>query len=209
MSKIRNMPDTLVGGISRMFVGKSALKERSFYDIQDIPTLELKQSEYPALASALNLLDEVFDLQNKSQWLRRGLINRLLGAPWVSHATNKRIVQGASSLLAPDKLEAILSSILNNVWPEGDRFNPTTPLREDSTRLRTKLAAKISLFALLSDDLKHVVGSVTCNSGLLNFFQMLQNKKLNTRLLLILFNRLLVVILQTESVTKHAQLLLN
>lgn len=112
MSKIRNMPDTLVGGISRMFVGKSALKERSFYDIQDIPTLELKQSEYPALASALNLLDEVFDLQNKSQWLRRGLINRLLGAPWVSHATNKRIVQGASSLLAPDKLEAILSSIL-------------------------------------------------------------------------------------------------
>uniref|UniRef100_A0A182K4V2 PX domain-containing protein n=1 Tax=Anopheles christyi TaxID=43041 RepID=A0A182K4V2_9DIPT len=206
MSKIRNMPDTLVGGISRMFVSKSSLKERSFYDIQDIPTLELKQSEYPALASALNLLDEVFDLQNKSQWLRRGLINRLLGAPWVSHATNKRIIQTAGSLLAPDKLEAVLSSILNNVWPEGDRFNPTTPLREDSTRLRTKLAAKISLFALLSDDLKHVVGSVTCNSGLLNFFQMLQNKKLNTRLLLILFNRLLVVILQTENITKHAQL---
>ncbi|XP_050068170.1 sorting nexin-13-like [Anopheles maculipalpis] len=206
MSKIRNMPDTLVGGISRMFVSKSSLKERSFYDIQDIPTLELKQSEYPALASALNLLDEVFDLQNKSQWLRRGLINRLLGAPWVSHATNKRIIQTASSLLAPDKLEAILSSILNNVWPEGDRFNPTTPLREDSTRLRTKLAAKISLFALLSDDLKHVVGSVTCNSGLLNFFQMLQNRKLNTRLLLILFNRLLVVILQTENITKHAVL---
>ncbi|XP_035897765.1 sorting nexin-13-like isoform X2 [Anopheles stephensi] len=206
MSKIRNMPDTLVGGISRMFVSKSSLKERSFYDIQDIPTLELKQSEYPALASALNLLDEVFDLQNKSQWLRRGLINRLLGAPWVSHATNKRIIQTASSLLAPDKLEAVLSSILNNVWPEGDRFNPTTPLREDSTRLRTKLAAKISLFALLSDDLKHVVGSVTCNSGLLSFFQMLQNRKLNTRLLLILFNRLLVVILQTENITKHALL---
>ncbi|XP_052890648.1 sorting nexin-13-like isoform X3 [Anopheles moucheti] len=206
MSKIRNMPDTLVGGISRMFVSKSSLKERSFYDIQDIPTLELKQSEYPALASALNLLDEVFDLQNKSQWLRRGLINRLLGAPWVSHATNKRIIQTASSLLATDKLESILSSIINNVWPEGDRFNPSTPLREDSTRLRTKLAAKISLFALLSDDLKHVVGSVTCNSGLLNFFQMLQNKRLNTRLLLILFNRLLMVILQTENITKHALL---
>ncbi|XP_050101235.1 uncharacterized protein LOC126581550 isoform X5 [Anopheles aquasalis] len=204
MSKIRNMPDTLVGGISRMFLGKGPLKERTFYDIQDIPTLELKQSEYPALASALHLLDEVFDLQNKSQWLRRGLINRLLGAPWVSHATNKRIVQTASSLLATDKLELILSSVLNNLWPEGDRFNPTSALREDSTRLRTKLAARISLFALLSDDLKHVVGSVTCNTGLLQFFQMLQNRKLNTRLLLILFNRLLLVILQTESITKHA-----
>ncbi|XP_035772640.1 uncharacterized protein LOC118456191 isoform X1 [Anopheles albimanus] len=204
MSKIRNMPDTLVGGISRIFLGKGPLKERTFYDIQDIPTLELKQSEYPALASALHLLDEVFDLQNKSQWLRRGLINRLLGAPWVSHATNKRIVQTANSLLATDKLELILSSVLNNLWPEGDRFNPTSALREDSTRLRTKLAARISLFALLSDDLKHVVGSVTCNTGLLQFFQMLQNRKLNTRLLLILFNRLLLVIFQTESLTKHA-----
>lgn len=36
-------------------------------------------SEYPALTCALNLLDEVFDLQARSQWLRRGLINRLLG----------------------------------------------------------------------------------------------------------------------------------
>ncbi|XP_055613331.1 sorting nexin-13-like isoform X2 [Uranotaenia lowii] len=204
MSKIRNMPDTLVGGISRMFLGKGPLKERTFYDIQDIPTLEMKQSEYPALTSALNLLDEVFDLQNKSQWLRRGLINRLLGAPWVSHATNKKIIQLAGSLLAMDKVEAVLSAVLNNVWPDGDRFNPNPPIREDSTRLRTKLAAKIALFALLSDDLKHVVGSVTCNTGLLNFFQMLQNRKLNTRLLLILFEHVLRVVFQTDSMTKHA-----
>uniref|UniRef100_A0A1Q3G2G8 Putative sorting nexin n=1 Tax=Culex tarsalis TaxID=7177 RepID=A0A1Q3G2G8_CULTA len=204
MSKIRNMPDSLVGGISRIFLGKGPLKERTFYDIQDIPTLELKQSEYPALASALNLLDEVFDLQNKSQWLRRGLINRLLGAPWVSHATNKKIVQLAGSLLAMDKVEVVLSAVLNNVWPDGDRFNPNPPLREDSTKLRTKLAAKIALFALLSDDLKHVVGSVTCNTGLLNFFQMLQNKKLNTRLLLILMDHVLRVAFHTDSMTKHA-----
>lgn len=89
------------------------------------------------------------------------------------------------------------------MWPEGDRFNPSPPLREDSTKLRTKLAAKIALFALLSDDLKHVVGSVTCNTGLLNFFQMLQNKKLNTRLLLILIDHLLRVMFQTDSMTKH------
>lgn len=204
MSKIRNMPDTLVGGISRMILGKGSAKERTFYAIQDIPTLEMKQSEYPALTSALNLLDEVFDLQNKSQWLRRGLINRLLGAPWVSHATNKKIVQLAGTLLAMDKVESVLSAVLNNIWPEGDRFNPIPPLREDSTKLRTKLAAKIALFALLSDDLKHVVGSVTCNSGLLNFFQMLQNKKLNTRLLLIVLDHVLKAVFQTENMTKHA-----
>lgn len=95
-----------------MILGKGPTKERTFYDIQDIPTLEMKQSEYPALTSALNLLDEVFDLQNKSQWLRRGLINRLLGAPWVSHATNKKIVQLAGSLLGMDKVEVVLSAVL-------------------------------------------------------------------------------------------------
>lgn len=90
------------------------------------------------------------------------------------------------------------------MWPEGDHFNPNPPLREDSTKLRTKLAAKIALFALLSDDLKHVVGSVTCNSGLLNFFQMLQNKKLNTRLLLVVMDHVLKEVFQTDSMTKHA-----
>lgn len=42
-------------------------------------------SEYPALTSALNLLDEIFDLQARSQWLRRGLINRLLGTYTTIH----------------------------------------------------------------------------------------------------------------------------
>lgn len=86
--------------------------------------------EYPALTSALNLLDEVFDLQARSQWLRRGIINRLLGmriqnsinkiiqiskisgAPWVSHAANKRIVHAAKGLIEVEKIESLLSAVL-------------------------------------------------------------------------------------------------
>lgn len=49
-----------------------------------------------------------------------------------------------------------------------------------------------------------MVGSVTCNTGLLNFFQMLQNKKLNTRLLLILLDHVLRVAFHTDNMTKHA-----
>lgn len=68
--------------------------------------------DYPALTSALNLLDEVFDLQARSQWLRRGIINRLLGAPWVSHATNKKIIQATKAAIAPERIETIMSAIL-------------------------------------------------------------------------------------------------
>lgn len=90
----------------------------------------------------------------------------------------------------------------NNIWPDGK--HQTTPnLREDNTKLRTRMAAKISLFALLSDDLKHLVGSETTRSGLLSFFEMFQNSKLNTRLVLVLLNDILNVIYQTDSMTKH------
>lgn len=91
-------------GMAKILLGRGPNKESAFLDVTPIH-LEVKlicyfrtffvqmlkkkkrlinfhyqhSSEYPALTSALNLLDEVFDLQARSQWLRRGLINRLLG----------------------------------------------------------------------------------------------------------------------------------
>lgn len=65
------------------------------------------------------------------------------------------------------------------------------------------MAAKTALFALLSDDLKHVVGSETTRHGLLTLFGMCQNRKLNLRLLLVLFNDILTTMYQTDSLTKH------
>ncbi|XP_037036659.1 sorting nexin-13-like isoform X1 [Bradysia coprophila] len=200
MRTIKNMPDTLVGGIAKIFLGKGPMKEASFLDVAPI---HLEQSsEYPALTSALNLLDEVFDLQARSQWLRRGIINRLLGAPWVSHTANKKIIQAAKSLIEVDKIEHLLMVILNNIWPEGKRSSGPAA-REDNTKLRTRMASRIALFALLSDDLKHVLGSETTRHGLLNLFQMLQNRKLNLRLMLILLNDVLTTVYQTDSMTQH------
>lgn len=67
----------LISGVAKILLGRGAVKETAF--LQDTPLHLDHSSEYPALTSALNLLDEVFDLQARSQWLRRGLINRLLG----------------------------------------------------------------------------------------------------------------------------------
>ncbi|XP_055676635.1 sorting nexin-13-like [Lutzomyia longipalpis] len=201
MRTIRNMPDNLVGGLAKIFLGRGSLKEQPpFMGVTS--AIQLESSEYPALASALNLLDEVFDLQMRSQWLRRGIINRLLGAPWVSSAANKKIIQGAKNLIEVDKIELLLSSVLNSIWPDGKQARKSVP-REDNTKLRTRMAAKIALFALLSDDLKHVVGSETTRSGLLNFFSMWQHKTLNLRLVLVLLNDVLTLLYQTDSMTKH------
>ncbi|XP_055377487.1 sorting nexin-13-like isoform X2 [Condylostylus longicornis] len=198
MRTIRSMPDTLVGGFSRMLLGKGPLKEQTLLEIN------IEQSEYPALNSAIHLLDEVFDLQARSQWLRRGIINRVLGAPWVSQTANKKIVHHAKSLIELEKIEQLLGSVIKSIWPDGKSFRKNSP-RDDTTKLRTRVAAQMSLFTLLFDDLKRVVGSETTRHGLLNLFEMWQHGKLNLRLALILLNDVLTCVYKVESMTAHVQ----
>ncbi|XP_031625971.1 sorting nexin-13 isoform X2 [Contarinia nasturtii] len=205
MRTIKNMPDTLVGGMARILLGKGPAKETAFLDVTPIHLEHSSEyAAYPALTSALNLLDEVFDLQARSQWLRRGLINRLLGAPWVSQAANKRITQAAKTTIELEKIENLLGIILNTIWPDGKRSNQSVS-RDENTKLRTRMAAKVALFTLLADDLKHVVGSETTRYGLLNSFSMWQHKTLNKRLVLVLFNELLTTLYQTDDLTKHVK----
>lgn len=65
------------------------------------------------------------------------------------------------------------------------------------------MAAKVSLFALLGDDLGHLVGSETTRWGLLNMYSMWQNKTLNLRLCLIVLEDALKLVYGVDSLTKH------
>lgn len=113
MTKIKNMPDSLVGGLSRLLTGgRETLKHHHGPYLTENPQAQMDGAEYPALRSMLNLMDEVFDLQTRSQWLRRGIVNRVLGAPWVSSSANKKIVQAAKGLVEEEKIEMLLSNIL-------------------------------------------------------------------------------------------------
>lgn len=69
--------------------------------------------------------------------------------------------------------------------------------------MRTRMAAKVSLFALLGEDLGHLVGSETTRWGLLNIYSMWQNKTLNLRLCLIILEEALKLIYGVDSLTKH------
>lgn len=113
MTKIKNMPDSLVGGLSRLLSGgRDTSKHRHASYLMENPQVQMDGAEYPALRSMLNLMDEVFDLQQRSQWLRRGIVNRVLGAPWVSSAANKKIVLAAKGLVEEEKIEMLLSNVL-------------------------------------------------------------------------------------------------
>lgn len=58
---------------------------------------------------------------------------------------------------------------------------------------------------MLTDELKHIVGSETTRYGLLNCFTMWQHKTLNKRLVLVLFNEILTSLYKTDDLTKHTK----
>jgi sorting nexin-13 len=196
MRTIKNVPDNVIGGISKLFMTKSADKF-AYSDMIDAQN----SVEYPALMSFVNLLNSVFDLEARSQWLKRG-IQGIISAPFVGQSANKKIKEVVQkNILDPEVVHGVLCGLLNNMWPNGTRQDSLS--REDTTKLRTRLAAKVAIFAFFTDDLKHILGSETTKIGLQNFIEMLQYPQLNQRLILVLLDRLLTAIFPTDNMTKH------
>ena len=143
---IRNMPDNFIGGLSRIFLQKN-IGKMALSDAMDAPT---SNADYPALLSFVNFLDVAFDLDSRSQWLKKGL-QGIVGAPFISQSLNKKIQEIAQKyILEPERIEGVFCGILNNVWPNGVRQDNIE--REDTTKLRTRMAAKIAFFAFLSGE---------------------------------------------------------
>lgn len=147
MKTIRNMPDSFIGGLSRVFLHKN-IEKLAMGDVMDAPQ---SNAEFPALISFVNLLDVAFDLDSRSQWLKKGL-QSIVAAPFISHSLNRKIQDIAQKyILDPERIEGVLRGILENVWPNGIRQDGLK--REDTTKLRTRMAAKIAFFAFLSGEL--------------------------------------------------------
>jgi len=138
------------------------------------------------LRITLLLMDEIFDLRERNQWLRRQIvfvlrqiIKNLLG-----DIVNRRIIDFYTHLTSPSMLGALTKSIRESLWPEGFPAE-TAPPRDETTKMRTRVGAKVALFASLPDELRRVIGSETSRAGLLVLFDMLQRPVLNKRLVIV------------------------
>lgn len=142
MRTIKSVPDNVIGGLSKIFVARSSDK----FEIND--AMDTTNADNPTLTSFINLLNSIFDLDSRSQWLKRG-IQRIISAPFVSQSINRKIKEIVQkNILDPNVIHGILCGILNNTWPNGV-FQESVP-REDVTKLRTRMAAKIAIFAFFT-----------------------------------------------------------
>lgn len=155
--------------------------------------LDLESEDNIPLRIMLLLMDEVFDLKSKNLWLRRRIIAvvRQLIHATSGDAINKRIVDKVEELTSPTSIASYIQSFKMTIWPMTTNTNQSNE-RSHSTKMVTRIIAKSCLISLVSDDLKHIIGSETSKRGILRVFAMFQNEILNRRLVIVLIESLLM-----------------
>lgn len=188
MRTLRGVPGQLFSTVDDLMEGLSKVLSNSKSESTVVlPSLQERSdvgTELP-LRVLLLLLDEVFELRKRNQWLRRqisALLRQLLTVMF-SHVLNKRIIECISSLTSPGTIVQCLDIVKRTYWSEGNGIPRRTYPRDAAERARARVAVKAALLAVCQEELKHIIGSETTHRGLMTVFELFQNPVLNKRLL--------------------------
>ncbi|XP_020290233.1 sorting nexin-13-like isoform X2 [Pseudomyrmex gracilis] len=190
---VKTMPDNMLSTVDGVMDNLSKLfsnskKSSIFYENTKVGAgLDTETDDNIPLRIMLLLMDEIFDLKVRNQWLRRRIITllRQIIRTMFGDIVNRRIVEYVSFLTSPSKVAGYLRLFKNSFWPNGVKAESKPP-RDTEMKNRTRVAAKVALLSCLSDELKHIIGSETTRCGLLRVFELFQRPVLNRRLLYVL-----------------------
>ncbi|KAG8224739.1 hypothetical protein J437_LFUL005308, partial [Ladona fulva] len=137
----------------------------------------------------LLLMDEVFDLQSRNQWLRRRIVTllRQVVKAMFGDIVNRRIVDYIGWATSPERVAEYLRSFKQAFWPNGCRAPPAEPRCEET------------------HELKHIIGSETTRRGLNTVFDAFQYPSLNRRLCIVLVEGFLTNLFPERSLTRVFQ----
>ncbi|XP_061598646.1 sorting nexin-13 isoform X2 [Cololabis saira] len=201
---VKGLPDSLAEGMTKVSDNMGRMSERLGQDLKSsilkVPPLLPKSDIDPEhcrvsaqlddnvddnipLRVMLLLMDEVFDLKEKNQWLRRNiknLLQQLIRATY-GDTINRKIVDHVDYMTSPEQVAEYVKKFRDSYWPNGI-LAETLPRRDKCIRMRTRVAAKTSLLGIMPDELKHIIGADTTRKGILRVFDMFQYQPMNRRL---------------------------
>jgi hypothetical protein len=149
----------------------------------------------------LVLIDEIFDLKEKSQWFRQSLISILKGyiRNFKGNSMNKKIKEHIADYMSEESLARFIKRFRKRIWPKGVLADKTDP-RSKSVIEITKVLAKTKLLSLVSDELKTILSGEITRQGLHNLFDLFQYKALNKRFIYVIIENLFVSLFQQNLV---------
>nr|XP_045621515.1 sorting nexin-13-like isoform X1 [Procambarus clarkii] len=207
MSKaVRSMPDTvlntvdgMVDGIYRRFVKPTHPRLTASADYAHRGSLDLEGDENIPLRILLLLMDEVFDLRSKDQWFRRRImlfLRQILKAMF-GDIVNRRIVDYVAFITSPEQVADYIKTFRESFWPNGTLAAPSLE-RDNSIKMRTRVAARTCMLASISDELKAILGSQTTARGVLGVYDTVQWTSLNKRLVYVLLEGIIESVLSNQ-----------
>ncbi|XP_056629792.1 sorting nexin-13-like isoform X1 [Diorhabda sublineata] len=206
MKTIKNMPEHLINTVDEVVVGLTKVfhpKPVRFPEACKVGASIEETDDNIPLRIMLLMMDEVFDLKSRNQWLRRRIVTllRQIVRTMFGDIVNRRILEYVSFITSPKNVAHYLYIFKHSFWPNGIR-NEKKPERDNDTKNRTRVAAKVALLSSLSDELKHIIGSETTRRGLLTIFDLFQRPILNRRLLYVLLEGILCNLFPDKEMSK-------
>ncbi|NXX88716.1 SNX13 protein, partial [Centropus bengalensis] len=210
---VKSLPDSLAEGMTKMSDNMGKMSERLGQDIKQsffkVPPLIQKTYSDPdhcrvaatiddnvddniPLRVMLLLMDEVFDLKERNQWLRRNiknLLQQLIRATY-GDTINRKIVDHVDWMTSPEQVADAVKRFRDAFWPNGI-LAEAVPRRDKAIRMRTRVAGKTKLLEVMPDELKHIIGAETTRKGILRVFEMFQHAQLNKRMVYVFLERFL------------------
>ncbi|XP_019389810.1 PREDICTED: sorting nexin-13 isoform X1 [Crocodylus porosus] len=201
---VKSLPDSLAEGVTKMSDNMGRMSERLGQDIKQsffkVPPLFQKPDsdwEHCRVGAQLDdnvddniplrimllLMDEVFDLKERNQWLRRNiknLLQQLIRATY-GDTINKKIIEHVNWMTSSEQVADSVKRFRDAFWPNGI-LAETVPRRDKAIRMRTRVAGKTKLLEVMPDELKHIIGAETTRKGILRVFEMFQHTQLNKRM---------------------------
>ncbi|XP_036358429.1 sorting nexin-13 isoform X1 [Octopus sinensis] len=192
---VKHMPD-VAEGVGKLFNVKGLtanLPRSEALDSGKVGAgLDPDVGENIPLRILLLLMDEVFDLRQKNQWLRRRLVailRQLIKATF-GDMINRKIVEHVDWMTSAEQMAEYVKTFRDSFWPYGSLAD-RNPARDENTKLRTRVVCRARMLGSIPDEMRHLMGNETVKIGVVRVFNMFQHKSLNKRLVYVFLEGML------------------
>lgn len=145
----------------------------------------------PFIKPICDLFLEAFELNKGNNWLRGRavvvVLHQLLGG-----TIERKVREGARSLVQDDSLLRYITLIKDTMWPGG--VLRQSRVRTASERLKSRTEASLVLATLIPDLAGNVVGRANAQAAARRIFATLNNRRLNAHLFFTILDEVVLVL---------------
>lgn len=191
---VKNKADSVSrwsGDLTDSFRSKDKMNEKDV-TARLSEALENDTSENIPLRILLLLMDEVFDLQERNQWLRRRIvvILRQIIKTIFGDGINRKILDYVDFSTSSQQITEYVKQFRDSYWP-GGVLAEISPKRPEDAKRRLRMVTKAKMIGSIPDELKRFLGTENVREGVSRVFDMFQHVNLNRRLFYVIFEAFL------------------